>query len=57
MAPWLTELRSVWVGSGLRTEHGLQFDQTAGEVVEVDDLAVGVSSDQHLIQLVVEFEP
>lgn len=42
--------------AALRTEHGLQFDQTAGEVVEVDDLVVGVSSDQHLVQLVVQFE-
>lgn len=41
----------------VHTEHGLQFDQAAGEVVEVDDLVVGVSSDQHLVQLVVEFEP
>lgn len=41
----------------IRTEHGLQFDQAAGEVVEVDDLVVGISSDQHLIQFVVQFEP
>lgn len=38
------------------TEHGLQFDEAAGEVVKVDDLVVGVSSHQHLMQLVVQFE-
>lgn len=38
------------------TEHGLQFDEAAGEVVKVDDLIVGVSSHQHLMQLVVQFE-
>ena len=43
--------------SRVRTEHGLQLHQAAGEVVEVDDLVIGVSSDQHLVQLVVEFEP
>lgn len=41
----------------VRTEHGLQLDQAAGEVVEVDGVVVGVASDQHLIQSVVEFEP
>lgn len=41
----------------VRTEHGLQLDQAAGEVVKVDGVVVGVASDQHLIQSVVEFEP
>lgn len=40
-----------------RTEHGLQFDHTAGEVVEVNDLMVGVAGDEHLIQSVVQSEP
>lgn len=38
------------------TEHGLQLEQAAGEVVEVDEVLVGVSGDQHLMQLVVQSE-
>lgn len=38
------------------TEHGLQFDQAAGEVVKVDDLVVSVASDQYLVHLIVQFK-
>lgn len=40
----------------VRTEHDLQLDDTAGEIVKVDNLVVGISSNQHLVELVVQPE-
>lgn len=38
------------------TEHGLQLDQAADEVVKVDHIVLCVPSYQNLVQLVVQLE-
>lgn len=38
------------------TEHGLQFDQAADEVIKIDDLVLSVSGYKNLVESVIELK-